>query len=38
MLPKVGLLTLGRMGKLHFLNTIHMKKLKLVALAYMHGW
>lgn len=33
MLLKVGLLGLGRMGKLHFLNALRMKDLRLVAVA-----
>ncbi len=30
---RVGVLGLGRMGKLHFLNALHMKDLKVVAIA-----
>ena len=33
MLLRVGLLGLGRVGKLHFLDALHMKDLKVVAIA-----
>ena len=32
-LLRVGLLGLGRVGKLHFLDALHMKDLKVVAIA-----